>query len=77
MPDEELIERLVKAVRELAPESPSGEVDGEDVAKRIGADAEDPGAKMYQAFKVAERRGRLACRSWPGGMGLPRMIRIE
>jgi hypothetical protein len=77
MPDEELIEQLVGAARELAAESPSGEVDGEDVAKRIDADPEDPGAKMYHAFKVAERRGRLACRGWRGGMGLPRMIRTE
>lgn len=77
MPDEELIQQLVNAARELAADSPSGEVDGEDIARKIGGDPEDPGAKMYHAFKVAERRGRLACGYWPGGMGLPKMVRID
>ncbi len=77
MPDEELIQQLVNATRELAADSPSGEVEGVEVAKKIGIDPEDPGAKLYHAFKVAERRGRLACGYWPGGMGLPVNVRVD
>jgi hypothetical protein len=73
MPDEELIQQVVTAVKQLAQDSPSGEVDGEAVAEKLGIDTE--GADLYHAFKVADERGRIRVGSWPGGMGLPHMVK--
>lgn len=73
MPDEELIQRVVTAVDQLAQDSRSGEVDGEDVAKRLGVEPE--GADLYYAFKVADERGRIRVGSWPGSMSIPNMIK--
>jgi hypothetical protein len=73
MPDEELIQQVVTAVKQLAQDSPSGEVDGEEVAEHIGIGTE--GADLYYAFKVAEERGRIRVGSWPGSMGVPHMVK--
>lgn len=75
MPDEELIQQVVTAVQQLAQDSPSGEVDGEAVAERIGASTE--GADLYYAFKVADERGRIRVGGWPGGMGLPSTVKAS
>jgi hypothetical protein len=74
VPNEELIQQVVTTVKQLAQDSPSGEVDGEAVADQLGIGAE--GADLYHAFKVAEERGGLRVGSWPGGMGLPHMIKV-
>ena len=60
-------------MKQLAQDSPSGEVDDEPVAERLGVNAED--ADLYYASKVAEERGRIRVGSWPGGMGIPHMIK--
>jgi hypothetical protein len=75
MPDEELIQQVVAAVNQLAQDSRSGEVDGEDVAQRLRVETE--GADLYYAFKVADERGQIRVGSWPGGMGLPHMIKAS
>lgn len=73
MPNEELIQQLVAAVKELAQDSPSGEVEGEAVPERLGIDTE--GADLYYAFKVAEERGLIRVQGWRGGMGLPYTVK--
>ncbi len=75
MPDEELIQQIVTVARQLAQDSPSGEVDGEAVAEQLGVNTE--GADLYYAFKVAEERGRIRIGSWPGSMGLPHMVKVS
>jgi hypothetical protein len=75
MPDEELIQRVVNAARRLAQGSPSGEISGEEVAQALRIDPGD--SALYDALRVAERRGRLDCEAWEGGMGLPATIRVE
>lgn len=75
MPDEELIQRAVNAARRLAQESPSGETSGKEIADALELDPGD--SALYDALRVAQRRGRLDCESWEGGMGLPATIRVE
>ena len=74
MPDEDLVRRVVRATQELAAESPDGDVDGNDVARVLGEDADSAG--MHHAFKVAADRGLLHCQAWEGGMGLPSIVRV-
>jgi hypothetical protein len=74
MPDEELIQRVNKAARELADASPDGEVTGEQLAEKLGMKPDD--VALYHALKVAASRGDLQCEAWEGGMGLPGIIRI-
>ncbi len=74
MPDEELIQQLVAAVKQLAQDSPSGEVDGNAVAERLGIDSES--SDLYYAFKVAEERGRIRVEGWRGGMGGPYTVKV-
>lgn len=73
MPNEDLIRRVVKTSRELTAESPNGDVDGKDVAARLGEDAD--GAAMHHAFKVVADRGLLRCQAWEGGIALPSIVR--
>ena len=73
MPDEDLVKRVVDASRELIAESMSGDIEGKDVAEKIGMDPD--GAEMHHAFKVAADRGLLRCQAWEGGMGLPAIVR--
>ena len=74
MPDEELIQQLVEAVKQLAQDSASGEVDGKAVAERLGIDSES--ADLFHAFKVADERGRIRVEGWRGGMGGPYTIKV-
>jgi hypothetical protein len=73
MPDEELIQRLVATAKQLSQDSPSGEVEGEAVAEKLGIDTE--GADLFWAFKVAEERGLIRVQGWRGGMGLPYTVK--
>jgi hypothetical protein len=74
MPDEELIQRLVTMAKQLSQGSPSGEVEGEAVAEKLGNETE--GADLYWAFKVAEERGLIRVLGWRGGMGLPYTVKV-
>jgi hypothetical protein len=74
MPDEELIQRVKRATRELADASPDGDVAGEQVAEKLGMNPDD--VALHHAFKVAASRGDFQCEAWEGGMGLPGIIRI-
>ena len=73
MPNEELIQQVVMAAKQLAQDSLSGEVDGKAVAERLGVDPES--ADLHYAFKFAEERGRIRVGGWEGSMGLPYMIK--
>ena len=74
MPDEDLVKRVVDTSRELAADSPNGDVDGKDVAVKIGMHRGD--VAMHHAFKVAADRRLLRCQAWEGGMGLPGIVRV-
>jgi hypothetical protein len=73
MPDEELIQQVANAVRQLGESVPSGEVEGGAVADHLGIDPED--SDLFWAFKVAAERGRITVGNWPGSMGLPEMVK--
>lgn len=74
MPDEELVQRVNKATRQLADASPDGDVAGEQLADKLGMNPGD--VALYNALRVAASRGDLQCQAWEGGMGLPGIIRV-
>lgn len=75
MPDDELVRAVTDATLRLISASRSGDVEGEEVAREMGRDPDD--VDLYYAFQEAERRGSFEVVSWPGGMGLPAMIRLS
>jgi len=70
MPDADLTEEVIEVSTRLIEASRSGEIEGETVAAEI----DRPTIDLYYAFKEAQRRGALEM-YFPGGMGLPSMIR--
>jgi hypothetical protein len=74
MPDEQLIQRVREATRQLVDASPDGDATGNQVARRLGMQPDD--VALRNALKVAARRGDLQCEDWEGGMGLPETIRV-
>lgn len=72
--NEEHIERLVRAARWLAEQSPTGYANGDEVARVAEVPTEN--AVAYHAMREAERRGLLECESWQGSMRLPAFVRI-
>lgn len=72
--DADLRDRLLSAARELIAASDDGSVDGEDVARSLHCDVEDP--SVYSAFREIERRGDLRLEGWGGAMGLPYDVRV-
>jgi hypothetical protein len=76
MPDDALVQELTDVALRLISASIDGIVEGEDVARAIGRDPEDPNAELHHAFREIQRQGRLSVRAWEGGMGLPADIRL-
>ncbi|MDQ4048613.1 MAG: hypothetical protein M3131_04410 [Actinomycetota bacterium] len=67
-------EQIIETARRMASESPSGDVDGEDIARECGREPDD--ALVYDALKAAADRGELACQGWRGEDGLPSRVRV-
>jgi hypothetical protein len=71
MPDTDLTNRVADVSLRLISASKTGEIAAEDVANEIARSEND----LYWAFKELRRRGTLDM-YFPGGMGLPSMIRL-
>jgi hypothetical protein len=71
MPDSDLVEQVIDVSFQLISASRTGEIGGDDVAREIGRSEND----LYWAFQEARRRGALEM-YFPGGMGLPSLIRL-
>jgi bifunctional pyridoxal-dependent enzyme with beta-cystathionase and maltose regulon repressor activities len=71
MPDADLADRVAEVSLRLISASKTGEIAGADVAKEIARSEND----LYWAFQELKRRGTLDM-YFPGGMGLPSMIRL-
>lgn len=70
MPDIELAREVIEVSTHLIEADRAGEIEGKDVAAEI----DRPEIDLYYAFKEAQRQGSLEM-SFPGGMGLPSMVR--
>ncbi len=70
MPDMELTKEVIEVSTRLIDASREGEIEGKDVAAQI----DRPDVDLYYAFQEAKRRGVLKM-YFPGGMGLPSLIR--
>jgi hypothetical protein len=75
MPNEELIQQVATAAKQLSQDSPSGEVDGEAIAERLSINTES--TDLYYAFKFAEERGLIQVKGWQGGMGIPYTVKAS
>ncbi len=73
MTDEQLYEQIVETATKMSEDSPSGDVDGEDVAREVGREPDDPA--VYDALQAADERAVLACQGWRGENGLPTRVR--
>lgn len=71
MPDSDLVEQVIDVSLRLISASRTGEIEGDDVAREIDRPEND----LYWAFQEAKRRGTLDL-YFPGGMGLPSLIRL-
>jgi bifunctional pyridoxal-dependent enzyme with beta-cystathionase and maltose regulon repressor activities len=71
MPDADLADQVAEVSLRLISASKTGEITGADVAKEIARSEND----LYWAFQELQRRGTLDM-YFPGGMGLPSMIRL-
>jgi hypothetical protein len=72
--DADLTQEVIQASLRLINASRTSEVDGEDVAREIGREADD--IDVYYAFREADRVGELEIQAWRGGMGLPHCVRL-
>lgn len=70
MPDVELTREVIEVATRLIEDDRMGEIGGADVASQI----DRPEIDLYYAFKEAQRQGALDC-YFPGGMGLPSIVR--
>jgi hypothetical protein len=70
MPDMELTQEVIDVSTRLIDASREGEIEGKDVAAEI----DRPDIDLYYAFQEAKRQGVLEM-YFPGGMGLPSIIR--
>lgn len=73
VPDADLVRQVIETSQRLISGSPSGDVEGEDVARELGRDTGD--MNVYWAFQEARRQGTLEM-YFPGGMALPTLIRL-
>lgn len=71
MPDADLVEQVAEVSLRLISASKTGEISGEEVTGEIARSEND----LYWAFQELKRRGVLEM-YFPGGMGLPSMIRL-
>jgi hypothetical protein len=71
MPDADLADQVAEISLRLISASKSGEIEGADVARELERFEND----LYWAFQELKRRGTLDM-YFPGGMGLPSMIRL-
>lgn len=71
MPDADLADQVAEISLRLISASKSGEIEGADVAGELERSEND----LYWAFQELKRRGTLDM-YFPGGMGLPSMIRL-
>ena len=73
MPDADLTREVIEISLRLIDEDRAGQTDGGEVASLVRrADIED--IDLYYAFKEAQRQGVLSM-YFPGGMGLPSIVR--
>jgi hypothetical protein len=70
MPDMALTHEVIDVSNRLIDASRAGEIEGKDVAAEI----DKPEIDLYYAFQEAKRQGKLTM-YFPGGMGLPSLIR--
>ncbi len=73
MTDEQLQEQIIETAIRMSGDSPSGDVDGEDIARECGLEPSDPA--VYEALQAASERAELACQGWRGENGLPTRVR--
>jgi hypothetical protein len=71
MPDADLADQVGEISLRLISASKTGEIEGADVARELERSEND----LYWAFQELKRRGTLEM-YFPGGMGLPSMIRL-
>jgi hypothetical protein len=71
MPDADLADEVGEISLRLISASKTGEIEGADVAREL----ERPENDLYWAFQELKRRGTLEM-YFPGGMGVPSMIRL-
>lgn len=70
--DTQLQEEIIETARRMVEESPTDQFSGEDVAREVGLEPENPAVR--EALKVGSERGELACQGWHGDNGLPTRI---
>jgi hypothetical protein len=71
MPDADLADAVAEVSLRLISASKTGEIEGQAVASEI----ERPENEIYWAFQELRRRGILDM-YFPGGMGLPEIVRL-
>jgi len=71
MPDADLVDEVAGVSLRLISASKTGEIEGKDVASEI----ERTENEIYWAFQELKRRGTLDM-YFPGGMGLPEIVRL-
>jgi hypothetical protein len=72
MPDIALADSLEVSAKRLLAETSESFVSSDDVARAIDVDPEDD--RLYEAWRLIERRGIMRVEAWPGGMGNPQQI---
>ncbi len=65
-------ELLVETARHLIAASDNGFVDGDDVAREIGLNPDDPA--VYAVFREIQERDDLKLEGWGGDTGLPHLV---
>ncbi len=73
MADEQLQEKIIETAVRMAEESPTDDVAGEEIARELGREPDDPA--VHEALRVGSERGDLACQGWHGDSGLPTRVR--
>jgi hypothetical protein len=73
MPNADMVQALTSTAYRLISASMTGEIEGADIVREAGYDSSDPA--IYWAFQDIRRRGDLDM-YFPGGMGLPNMVRL-
>ena len=68
----QLQEQIIETARRMAEESPTDQVSGEDIAREVGVEPNNPA--VHEALKVGSERGELACQGWHGDSGLPTRV---
>jgi hypothetical protein len=67
-----IADSLEVSAKRLLAETSEEWVPGDDVARAVDLNPDDPDA--YHAFRLIQKRGTLRLETWQGGMGLPQHV---